>query len=40
MRCCNTCEDVREAYRLKGWAFVNADQIAPASVPSSELAQK
>ncbi len=19
--CCNTCDDVREAYRLKGWAF-------------------
>lgn len=26
-RCCNNCEQVREAYRLKGWAFNNADGI-------------
>ena len=26
-RCCNTCDDVREAYRKKGWAFSNALQI-------------
>ena len=26
-RCCNTCEDVREAYRQKGWAFTNAGEI-------------
>lgn len=25
--CCNTCEQVREAYRTKGWAFVNPDGI-------------
>lgn len=25
--CCNTCEDVREAYRKKGWALTNPDQI-------------
>jgi hypothetical protein len=25
--CCNTCEDVQEQYRKKGWAFVNADSI-------------
>jgi len=25
--CCNTCEQVQEAYRKKGWAFVNADSI-------------
>lgn len=26
-RCCNTCEDVREAYRRRGWAFKNPDTI-------------
>ena len=26
-RCCNTCDDVREAYRQKGWAFTNSDEI-------------
>ncbi|XP_067935391.1 endoplasmic reticulum-Golgi intermediate compartment protein 3-like isoform X2 [Watersipora subatra] len=26
-KCCNTCNDVREAYRVKGWAFVNAENI-------------
>ncbi|XP_051835153.1 endoplasmic reticulum-Golgi intermediate compartment protein 3 isoform X2 [Antechinus flavipes] len=26
-KCCNTCEDVREAYRRKGWAFKNPDTI-------------
>ncbi|XP_044507983.1 endoplasmic reticulum-Golgi intermediate compartment protein 3-like [Mangifera indica] len=25
--CCNTCEDVREAYRTKGWALTNVDLI-------------
>ena len=25
--CCNTCEDVREAYRIKGWAFNNPSTI-------------
>lgn len=25
--CCNTCEQVQEAYRKKGWAFGGADQI-------------
>lgn len=27
LKCCNTCEDVREAYRQKGWAFTNAGEI-------------
>nr|XP_033819255.1 endoplasmic reticulum-Golgi intermediate compartment protein 3 isoform X4 [Geotrypetes seraphini] len=27
IRCCNTCEDVREAYRRRGWAFKNPDSI-------------
>lgn len=25
--CCNSCEDVREAYRRKGWAVTNPDHI-------------
>lgn len=25
--CCNTCEDVRESYRKKGWALTNPDEI-------------
>ncbi|XP_007447834.1 PREDICTED: endoplasmic reticulum-Golgi intermediate compartment protein 3 isoform X1 [Lipotes vexillifer] len=27
IRCCNSCEDVREAYRRRGWAFKNPDTI-------------
>jgi len=26
-QCCNTCEDVREAYRSRGWSFSNSQQI-------------
>jgi hypothetical protein len=26
-QCCNGCDDVREAYRRKGWAFTNADEV-------------
>jgi len=26
--CCNTCNDVREAYRRRGWAFGNIDHVA------------
>ncbi|KAM4031784.1 endoplasmic reticulum-Golgi intermediate compartment protein 3 isoform 1-T1 [Anomaloglossus baeobatrachus] len=26
-RCCNTCDDVREAYRRRGWAFKTPDSI-------------
>ena len=26
-QCCNTCEQVQEAYRKRGWAFSNADNI-------------
>lgn len=25
--CCNNCEEVREAYRKKGWALSNPDEI-------------
>ncbi|XP_048351731.1 endoplasmic reticulum-Golgi intermediate compartment protein 3 isoform X3 [Sphaerodactylus townsendi] len=27
IKCCNTCDDVREAYRRRGWAFKNPDTI-------------
>ncbi|XP_061431252.1 endoplasmic reticulum-Golgi intermediate compartment protein 3-like isoform X3 [Lethenteron reissneri] len=27
LQCCNTCDDVREAYRRKGWAFKNPEVI-------------
>jgi len=27
IRCCNTCEDVRKAYRVKGWALNDIDGI-------------
>ncbi|XP_076208197.1 endoplasmic reticulum-Golgi intermediate compartment protein 3-like isoform X1 [Aptenodytes patagonicus] len=27
IRCCNTCDDVREAYRRRGWAFKKPDTI-------------
>ena len=26
-RCCNSCDDVREAYRRRGWAFKTPDTI-------------
>lgn len=29
--CCNTCEDVREAYRKKGWAVTNPDLLDQVS---------
>src|SRR6185369_16057604 len=30
-QCCNTCEEVREAYRIRGWAFANPEGIAQCS---------
>lgn len=29
--CCNTCEEVRQAYTDKGWSFGNPDEIEQAS---------
>jgi hypothetical protein len=26
-KCCNTCEEVREAYRLKGWALQDPSKV-------------
>mmetsp|Transcript_23393 Transcript_23393/g.55734 ORF Transcript_23393/g.55734 Transcript_23393/m.55734 type:complete len:388 (-) Transcript_23393:252-1415(-) len=26
--CCNTCDEVRDAYRKRGWAFLNMDHIS------------
>ena len=31
LSCCNTCEQVREAYRKKGWAFSVLDDISQCS---------
>jgi len=28
VKCCNSCEDIREAYRKKGWAFLNPQNYA------------
>lgn len=36
--CCNSCEDVREAYRKKGWALSNPDlidQVCPYDILTS-----
>lgn len=33
--CCNSCEDVREAYRKKGWAMSNPDLIDQVSLSIS-----
>lgn len=30
--CCNSCEEVREAYSKKGWALGNVDLIDQVSV--------
>ena len=31
LQCCNTCDDVREAYRKKGWSFMVRDNIVQCS---------
>lgn len=31
--CCNNCEEVREAYRKKGWALSNPDSIDQVCLP-------
>ncbi|KAJ6942134.1 hypothetical protein NC652_008055 [Populus alba x Populus x berolinensis] len=36
--CCNTCEEVREAYRRKGWAMTNMDLIDQISHRINRLA--
>nr|GMD56020.1 endoplasmic reticulum-Golgi intermediate compartment protein 3-like isoform X1 [Ipomoea batatas] len=33
--CCNSCEDVREAYRKKGWAISNPDLIDQCAVDAT-----
>ena len=35
LSCCNTCEQVREAYRKKGWAFSVLDDISQCSKKAS-----
>lgn len=29
--CCNTCEEVKEAYALRGWSFTDPDHIDQVS---------
>ncbi|CAG7734841.1 unnamed protein product [Allacma fusca] len=36
-KCCNTCEEVREAYRLKGWALKNPQEIVQCASMAKEL---
>lgn len=33
--CCNSCEEVREAYRKKGWAMTNTDLIDQVDIQTS-----
>ncbi|XP_041360942.1 endoplasmic reticulum-Golgi intermediate compartment protein 3-like [Gigantopelta aegis] len=43
LKCCNTCEQVREAYRKKGWAFntpENIEQCIREGWSSKMIAQK
>lgn len=35
--CCNSCEEVREAYRKKGWALINIDIIDQENCFSNRL---
>ena len=35
--CCNTCEEVRQAYVNKGWSFSNPDSIEQVSQKLTEL---
>jgi len=39
-RCCNTCEDVRESYRKKGWALSDVDDIKQVLMDSFFLTCK
>lgn len=36
-QCCNSCEEVREAYRKKGWAMTNMDLIDQVSLKELTL---
>jgi hypothetical protein len=35
--CCNSCEEVHEAYRKKGWALTNMDMIDQVSLQYSSF---
>ncbi|CAN1324709.1 Endoplasmic reticulum-Golgi intermediate compartment protein 3, partial [Linum perenne] len=37
-QCCNSCEEVQEAYKKKGWALTNADMIDQVSHRINSLA--
>lgn len=34
--CCETCEDVRNAYRDKGWAFTSAKDVAQVCIEKKQ----
>jgi len=36
-KCCNTCEEVREAYRLKGWAISDPGKIEQCAGMAEEM---
>lgn len=40
LRCCNTCEDVREAYRIMQWRFPDPDDIEQCKNDQSNLMAK
>lgn len=39
LKCCNTCEEVQEAYRLKGWAIKDISLIEQCAGQAEELKQ-
>ena len=38
--CCNTCDDVRDAYRRRGWAFFNMDNIQQCKDEGARLKEQ
>jgi len=37
-QCCDTCEEVQEAYRKKGWAFI-PDKVQQVRYESSQIVE-
>lgn len=35
--CCNTCDDVRDAYRLSGWQVSNVDEFEQVPLDQMRL---
>uniref|UniRef100_A0A7S0LUE1 Endoplasmic reticulum vesicle transporter C-terminal domain-containing protein n=1 Tax=Cryptomonas curvata TaxID=233186 RepID=A0A7S0LUE1_9CRYP len=38
--CCNTCDEVRDAYRRRGWAFFNMENIKPCKDEGTRLKEQ